>query len=100
VPVSRPHEPDDRADERALLDARLRPGAAQRRGEARDLDRAYAAHGHKPGIANYVQDVYARKFAADFSAEMNRSVKWWMDRWTGGVESRRRQRGQWPRRCA
>ena len=48
-----------------------------------DLDGAYAAHGFKPGIANFVQEVYARKFTADFSAEANRSVAWWLERWMG-----------------
>ena len=26
----------------------------------------------------------ARKFAADFSVELNRSVAWWLERWTSG----------------
>ena len=47
-----------------------------------DLDAAYAPRGgFKPGIANYAQDVYARKFAVGFSAEANRSVHWWLERW-------------------
>ena len=46
-----------------------------------DLDRLYGARGSRPGIAGFVQDVYARKFTADFAAEMNRSVAWWLERW-------------------
>jgi FMN reductase (NADPH)/FMN reductase [NAD(P)H] len=46
-----------------------------------DLDRLYGARGSRPGIAGYVQDVYARKFTADFSFEANRSVAWWLERW-------------------
>ena len=34
-----------------------------------------------------VQDVYARKFTADFAAEMNRSVAWWIERWNAGDEA-------------
>ena len=46
-----------------------------------DLDGEYGSHGFKDGIAGHVQDVYARKFTADFAAEMNRSVAWWLKRW-------------------
>ena len=49
-----------------------------------DLDREYGGSGLKPGIAGYVQDLYARKFTADFSFEANRSVAWWLERWTVG----------------
>jgi hypothetical protein len=28
--------------------------------------------------------VYARKFTADYAAEMNRSVAWWIERWCSG----------------
>ena len=38
----------------------------------------------RPGVTGCVQDVYARKFTADFAAEMNRSVAWWLERWTSG----------------
>jgi nitroreductase len=60
-----------------------RLGGDELRAVSDDLDSAYVAHGSKPGVADYVQDVYARKFTADFSAEMNRSVKWWVERWMG-----------------
>jgi hypothetical protein len=49
-----------------------------------DLDREHGGGGFKPGIAGYIQDVYARKFTADFSFEANRSVAWWLERWTAG----------------
>ena len=63
---------------RRLSDAELREVSA-------DLDREYGGSGFKPGIAGHVQDVYARKFTADFSFEANRSVAWWLERWgTGG----------------
>lgn len=47
------------------------------------LETEYAPHGHKPGIANYGQAIYQRKYASDFMAEMNRSVDLWLERWQG-----------------
>jgi FMN reductase (NADPH)/FMN reductase [NAD(P)H] len=47
------------------------------------LEAQHAPHGLKPGITSYAQDVYRRKFVADFTREMNRSVAWWIERWTG-----------------
>ena len=52
--------------------------------ELDELAAEYAPHGFKPGISNYGQAVYARKFTADFSVELNRSVAWWLERWTAG----------------
>lgn len=50
--------------------------------EASDaLAREYAPHGFAPGFSNYPQVIYARKFASDFSVEMNRSVARWIERW-------------------
>ncbi len=46
-----------------------------------DLD---VLHGVREGVRGCVQDVYARKFTADFSIEMNRSVGWWLERWQRG----------------
>ena len=43
-------------------------------------------YGGGPGGRSYVQDVYARKFTAGFSADMNRSVAWWLERWQTGRE--------------
>jgi len=46
----------------------------------------HAPHGFKPGVANIGQDVYARKFTTDYMAEMNRSVDWWLKRWSSAEE--------------
>lgn len=46
-----------------------------------ELGDMHAPHGLKPGIENLPQDVYRRKFASAFMAEMNRSVAWWLHRW-------------------
>ena len=48
-----------------------------------ELDRLHAPRGYREGIANTAQDVYERKFTAEFSVEMNRSAAWWLRRWTG-----------------
>jgi len=48
-----------------------------------ELEAEYAPHGNKPGIANYGQAIYQRKYASDFMAEMNRSVDVWLERWQG-----------------
>jgi len=45
------------------------------------LARDHAPQGFRPGIENSAQDVYARKFTAGFTIEMNRSVQVWLDRW-------------------
>jgi len=45
------------------------------------LDRVHGSKGFAPGVANCAQDVYRRKFTADFTVEMNRSVQVWLDRW-------------------
>ena len=50
-----------------------------------ELDDLYGVRASRDGITGYVQDVYARKFTADFAAEMNRSVAWWLARWTSGA---------------
>ena len=46
----------------------------------------YAPHGFTPGIDNYGQVVYQRKFASEFMTEMNRSVEWWLKRWQSAEE--------------
>lgn len=48
---------------------------------SRELLATHSPHGLKPGLANYGQAVYARKYASDFMREMNRSVAWWLERW-------------------
>jgi FMN reductase (NADPH)/FMN reductase [NAD(P)H] len=57
-----------------------RLGTDELREVSDDLDRLYGAHGFG-GFANYVQEVYARKVAADFALEADRSVAWWIERW-------------------
>ena len=61
-------------------DAYRRLTPAELEQAARDLDEL---HGTRPGGAPgaFVRDVYRRKFTADFSAEADRSVAWWLDRW-------------------
>lgn len=49
---------------------------------SRELGEMHAPHGFPPGIADEPQAVYARKYASDFMAEMNRSVSWWLERWS------------------
>jgi FMN reductase (NADPH)/FMN reductase [NAD(P)H] len=48
------------------------------------LAETHAPHGLAPGIENYGQSVYARKFSSEFMREMNRSVAWWLKRWEDG----------------
>jgi FMN reductase (NADPH) len=54
---------------------------AQLAGVSADLTRMFAPGGFEPGIENYGQAVYGRKFATDFMREMNRSVAHWIERW-------------------
>ena len=46
-----------------------------------ELADTHAPHGLPAGAANYPQEIYRRKFASDFMAEMDRSVVWWLRRW-------------------
>jgi nitroreductase len=46
-----------------------------------ELARLRAPRGFRRGIANIGQDVYARKFCAGFTHELNRSVARWLERW-------------------
>jgi len=55
-----------------------------------EFEALYAPHGLKPGIVNYPQSVYERKFASPFMTEMNRSVDWWLRRWQAQEEYRGR----------
>lgn len=45
------------------------------------LTQNLAPNGFRPGIANFAQSVYARKFATPYMKEMNRSARWWLERW-------------------
>ncbi|MDP2233391.1 MAG: nitroreductase family protein [Actinomycetota bacterium] len=47
-----------------------------------ELAELHSPHGFKPGIANIGQQVYARKYTTDYMREMNRSVAWWLERWS------------------
>ncbi len=51
---------------------------------SRELDALHGVRETRGETIGCVQDVYARKFTADFAAEMNRSVAWWIERWTEG----------------
>jgi FMN reductase (NADPH)/FMN reductase [NAD(P)H] len=53
---------------------------------ARELDELHGVRETRDGVVGCVQDVYARKFTADYAAEMNRSVAWWLERWCSGGE--------------
>jgi FMN reductase (NADPH)/FMN reductase [NAD(P)H] len=83
-PKTRPHVTERYEKHVVHRDAYRRLSADELREVADDLDRAHGARGFAPTAANCVQDVYARKFTADFSVEMNRSVAWWLDRWLAG----------------
>lgn len=50
-------------------------------GVAADLQRLHAPRGLPPGADSYPEVVYRRKYDADFTHEMNRSVEFWLDRW-------------------
>lgn len=49
-----------------------------------DLDALHGVRETREGVRGCVRDVYVRKFTADFSVEMNRSVAWWLERWLHG----------------
>lgn len=58
-----------RAD-RATLDAQVR-----------ELDELFRPHAQEAGAR--VRDIYARKHTSAFMAEMNRSMAWWLENWSG-----------------
>ncbi|MDO9107394.1 MAG: hypothetical protein Q7U89_00170 [Coriobacteriia bacterium] len=47
-----------------------------------EMGELHSPHGFTPGVANIGQQVYARKFTSDYMREMNRSVTWWLTRWS------------------
>ena len=59
--------------------ARLSP--EELRQELAELGAFHSPRGFPDGIANEGQNVYARKYTADFAHEMNRSVAVWLERW-------------------
>jgi len=83
-PKVRPHR-TERYERRVVhKNVYRRLTASELREVSDQLDGLYGARGTQPGITGYVQDVYARKFTADFAIEMNRSVAWWLERWVSG----------------
>jgi FMN reductase (NADPH)/FMN reductase [NAD(P)H] len=82
-PKTRPHVTERYEKHVVHRDAYRRLSADELREVADDLDRAHGARGFAPTAANCVQDVYARKFTAAFTAELNHSVAWWIERWVG-----------------
>ena len=77
-----PIEPRKRYTERMVYkNVYRRMSEAEARAMNDDLARLWAPHGLRPGIENYGQDVYRRKFTSDFTREMNRSVAVWIERW-------------------
>ena len=46
-----------------------------------ELAQLHAPRGFRRGVENIGQDVYARKYAAGFTHELNRSVALWLERW-------------------
>ncbi len=85
-PRTAPHSTERYERHMVHRDRYRRLDAEELREASDDLDRLFGAAGFKPGIRNVVQDVYARKFTAGFSAEANRSVAWWLERWQTGAE--------------
>jgi nitroreductase len=61
---------------------RYRRLSAEELREASDeLAHLHAPRGFRQGIENIGQDVYARKYAAGFTHELNRSAARWLERW-------------------
>lgn len=53
---------------------------------SRELGELHHPHSFRPGIENVGQDVYQRKYTSAFMREMNRSVAWWLERWSSAGE--------------
>lgn len=51
-----------------------------------EMGALFSPHGHKPPASDYAQATYLEKHTSDFFREMERSVNWWIDRWTKGAE--------------
>jgi hypothetical protein len=80
-PRSGPHVTEHYEKHMVHKNVYRRLSATELRDVSDDLDRHYDAHRFVAGSENAVQYVYRRKFTADFAAEANRSVAWWLDRW-------------------
>jgi nitroreductase len=83
-PASRPHVTAHYEKHMVHKNAYQRLSQGELRDVSDDLDRHYGARRSRAGVGeeNAVQYVYRRKFTADFAAEANRSVAWWIERWT------------------
>ena len=87
-PKARPHATE--RYERHVVHKNVygRLGAEELRGACADLDAQFGTGRGGEQLGGCARDVYARKFTADFSAEANRSVKWWLERWDEGAPGR------------
>lgn len=63
-------------------DRYMRLHDAELRETVDELGHTFAPHGLRPNFANYGQQIYATKFTAAYTTEMNRSVAWWLERWS------------------
>ena len=50
----------------------------------RDAAGQFPADGSGDSVKAYIQALYNRKFVSDFSVEMSRSARKWLDIWTKG----------------
>jgi len=74
--------PVPRYEKHVVHKDRYRRLSAEELREASDeLAQMHAPRGFRRGIENLGQDVYARKYAAGFTHELNRSVARWLERW-------------------
>src|SRR5450759_4340695 len=88
--------PVPRYEKHVVHKDRYRRLSAEELREASDeLAQMHAPRGFRRGIENIGQDVYARKYAAGFTHELNRSVARWLER-CSPVARRARPR---PRPC-
>jgi len=84
-------EPIEHYGERLVHENRYRRMSAHEAAETdAALARMFAPHGLAPGVETYAQHVYRRKFTQPFMVEMNRSVRWWIERWESGDATGRR----------
>jgi hypothetical protein len=80
-PKTRPHRTERYERHVVHKDAYRRLAPEELAEVSAELDALHGGREAPGGVRGCVQDVYARKFTADFAAEMNRSVAWWIERW-------------------
>jgi hypothetical protein len=79
---AKPRRPTPHFDKHVVHKDRYHRLSAEELREASDeLAQLHAPRGFRRGIENIGQDVYARKYAAGFTHELNRSVARWLERW-------------------